>query len=307
MSIAIAIIGYGKIAEDQHVPAIRANPDFHLAASVSRRLAGPPGVPAFASIADLSASGLPIDAVALCNTPTERPATAFEALAAGWHVLMEKPPAATLAVAEQIAAAARAAGVSLFASWHCRFGPAVAAAKALLSGRRIDSLLIDWREDVRKWHPGQQWIWQPGGFGVFDPGINGLSLLSEILPVELAISAARLETPANHQTPIAARLDFSGPGIPANAHGLFDWLEPDDRWNIHIGFEGHTLLLSHGGSRLTLDEVPQEVGNEGEYPPLYRRFAELVNHRESEVDLRPLQLVADAFLLGERVTVPAFE
>ena len=97
MSIAIAIVGYGKIAEDQHVPAIRANPDFHLAASVSRRLAGPPGLPAFASIADLSASGLHIDAVALCNTPTERPAAAFQALAAGWHVLMEKPLASTSA------------------------------------------------------------------------------------------------------------------------------------------------------------------------------------------------------------------
>ena len=34
--IRIAIIGYGKIAEDQHVPSIEANPRFELVASSSR-------------------------------------------------------------------------------------------------------------------------------------------------------------------------------------------------------------------------------------------------------------------------------
>jgi hypothetical protein len=41
---------------------------------------------------------------------------------------------------------------------------------------------IVWHEDVRKWHPGQQWIWEPGGFGVFDPGINALSIATRIFP-----------------------------------------------------------------------------------------------------------------------------
>ncbi len=37
------------------------------------------------------------------------------------------------------------------------------------------------KEDVRRWHPGQDWIWEAGGFGVFDPGINALSILTEVL------------------------------------------------------------------------------------------------------------------------------
>ncbi|MFX5656779.1 hypothetical protein ABTE24_21610, partial [Acinetobacter baumannii] len=41
---------------------------------------------------------------------------------------------------------------------------------------------VIWREDVRHWHPDQEWIWQPGGLGVFDPGINALSIVTEILP-----------------------------------------------------------------------------------------------------------------------------
>jgi len=34
----IAIIGYGKIAEDQHIPSIAGNPRFELAAVSSRLL-----------------------------------------------------------------------------------------------------------------------------------------------------------------------------------------------------------------------------------------------------------------------------
>jgi D-galactose 1-dehydrogenase len=44
-----------------------------------------------------------------------------------------------------------------------------------------------------------------------------------------------------------------------------------------------------------------------EYPALYRRFAELTANGECDVDLAPLQIVADAFLLGRRYMVEAFE
>ena len=46
---------------------------------------------------------------------------------------------------------------------------------------------------------------------------------------------------------------------------------------------------------------------EGEYASLYRHFAELVARGISDVDARPFQLVADASLLGTRVTVDRFE
>lgn len=53
------------------------------------------------------------------------------------------------------------------------------------------------------------------------------------------------------------------------------------------------------------DGAPQRSANR-EYARLYRRFAELIERGESDVDLRPLQLVADAFLLGRRREGPAF-
>ena len=44
----------------------------------------------------------------------------------------------------------------------------------------------------------------------------------------------------------------------------------------------------------------REVRETGEYPDIYRRFAELVERRESQVDTVPLQLVADCLLVGSR-------
>ncbi|TGQ96432.1 gfo/Idh/MocA family oxidoreductase, partial [Mesorhizobium sp. M4B.F.Ca.ET.200.01.1.1] len=45
---------------------------------------------------------------------------------------------------------------------------------------------------------------------------------------------------------------------------------------------------------------------EAEYPMLYRRFAEIVRAGTSDVDLAPLQHVADAFMMGKRNVVEAF-
>ena len=67
-------------------------------------------------------------------------------------------------------------------------------------------------DDVRVWHPGQRWIWQPGGLGVFDPGINALSILTHLIPGVYRLSAADLSYPANCHTPIAAQLAMVGPG-----------------------------------------------------------------------------------------------
>ncbi len=39
---------------------------------------------------------------------------------------------------------------------------------------------------------------------------------------------------------------------------------------------------------------------------IYERFAELIRQEESEVDARPLQLVADIFMLAKYISVEPF-
>ena len=124
-------------------------------------------------------------------------------------MFLEKPPGATVSEVEALIALARRQGVTLYASWHSRHAAAVAQAKAWSAERKVERIDIQWREDVRHWHPGQPWIWEAGGFGVFDPGINALSILTEIVGEPITVLSAELEVPSNKQAPIGATLSLA--------------------------------------------------------------------------------------------------
>ncbi len=303
--IRIAIVGVGKIARDQHIPAINGNPAFSLAATVSPHHQGPEGTPHFASLEQLIESGPAVDAVALCTPPQVRYDLAALALAKGMHVFLEKPPGATLAEVAALESRADKVGVTLFASWHSRFAAGVAPARAWLAERTVKSAKIIWREDVRVWHPGQAWIWEPGGLGVFDPGINALSIATHILPRPFFLRNATLDIPANRAAPIAADIEFRDTA-GAIIHMDLDWRQTGPQsWDIVVETDAGTLKLSRGGAVLTLP-TGTEHNEDMEYPGLYARFANLIRGGRSDADIAPLRLVADAFLRGNRRAVEAF-
>ena len=299
----IALAGIGKIAQDQHVPALAASPDWELAATISRS-GTVEGIEAHRDFDAFLAARPDITVVSLCMPPQPRYPYAERALLAGRHVMLEKPPGQTLAEVHALERLAAARGLTLYATWHSRMARAVAAAKAALADRRVLKAHITWREDVRKWHPGQDWVFEPGGMGVFDPGINALSILTEILPGPVHVMAATLEFPENRDTPIAAQIAFSG-GVSAD----FDWRqEGPQTWDIDITTTDGPVALRHGGNQLVLDgQATGDASIMGEYPALYARMAELIRTGQSEVDLSPMVHVADALTLGRRVTVAAFE
>ena len=301
----IALVGIGKIARDQHVPSIAASPDFELVAAVTGH-APPQGVPAFRTIAAMMAAMPEVEAVSICTPPRGRFAVIAEALDHGLDVMIEKPPAATLSEAEAFARLAAKAGRILYATWHSREAAGVEPARDWLAGRTIRRVVVNWKEDVRVWHPGQEWIWEPG-IGVFDPGINALSVITRILPRPLLLDRADLRFPANKAAPIAASLAFvDSAGVPVSVEFDFDQRGPQS-WDIDVATDGGRLTLSLGASKMAIDGVPVDVGEEPEYARLYRRFAELLARRESDVDLTPFRHVADAFLLGRRTVVEPFE
>jgi D-galactose 1-dehydrogenase len=303
--IRVAIVGLGKIARDQHVPALFANGDFTLAAVVSPDGAFIDGVPRFDTMEDLLGDGSEIDAVALCTPPQVRRELAAAALGRGLHVLLEKPPAATPAEAAALEEQASANGATLFAAWHSRFAAGVEAAREWLAEREVLGATITWREDVRKWHPGQAWIWQAGGLGVFDPGINALSIATRVLPRPLSFADAELDIPANCDSPIAARLELRDThGVPVAVDFDFRQTGPQT-WDIAVETDAGPLLLSHGGATLTLAGNTRR-GEDREYAGLYARFAELIRQGRSEVDTAPLQLVAEALERGRVNRVKPF-
>jgi D-galactose 1-dehydrogenase len=302
--IRLGIVGVGKIVRDQHLPALAKDSDYRLVAAASRN-ATVDGIANFSTIEEMLASGVEHDAVSLFQPPQVRHQAARAALEAGKHVFLEKPPGATVSEVEDLKALAAKKGVSLFASWHSRYAPAVEAARSFLAGTKIRSAAIDWKEDVRRWHPNQDWIWRAGGFGVFDPGINALSIATHILP-PMFVTSARLDFPENREAPIAAEIAFlASTGQPIAA--VFDWRQTGPQtWNITADTEAGQMILSSGGAKLAIDGRAVHEEPEQEYPMLYRRFAEIVRAGKSDADVAPLQHVADAFMLGRRKVVEAF-
>ncbi len=308
MRLRVGLLGIGKIARDQHIPSLRANPRFELVACASRN-ATVDGVENFPDLDTMLAAIPDLHCISICTPPQAHFDSALAALRAGKHVMLEKPPTASTRQIALLADEAARLGRTLFQSWHSRFAAGVDAAREFLRTRQLVSGRIVWKEDVHQWHPGQRWIWEPGGFGVFDPGINALSLLTEILPQDVCVEAALLEFPENQQSPIAANVRMrTVSGVPIGAE--FDFRQKGEQsWNIELTTTTGKLKLASGGAELSIDgkSVTSDASMAGEYPRLYQRFASLCDAGKSEVDWRPFQLVADAFLIGERRIVAPHE
>ena len=304
----IALVGVGKIAIDQHIPALNASSDWELAAAVSRNTVVD-GIPNYTSMDEMLQAHLEVEVVSLCMPPVPRFEYARAALKAGRHVMLEKPPGATLSEVYTLAELADDAGLTLYATWHSREAAFVKTAKAWLADKTVESFTVTWHESVRKWHPGQDWVFEAGGMGIFDPGINALSIVTEILPDAIHLKSATLDFPENCDTPIAAQLDFYHPhGGAVTADMNWDH-EGDDVWQIEAVTDQGVMTLKNGGGLLLIDGVIQagaEDGLTGEYPNLYAKMSALVADEKSDVDLRPMLHVSDALTLGKRNFVKAF-
>ncbi len=296
--LRMGIVGYGKIAREQHAPAIARTDGLELCAVAS--LAGEAeDVPSYTSLAGMLAAHPEIDAVAMCQPPAQRFEAARDALQAGCHILLEKPPCATVTEVRLLETLAAERGLSMFTAWHSRYGAGVAELREWCRGRTISRVDIAWKEDVRRWHPGQDWIWQAGGFGVFDPGINALSILTHVLDGTVALHDAQLTIPEDCDTPIAASLRLeSSAGAPITAE--FDWRQAgQQQWQMvfHSGSEIYRFDAASATAPLAAEGGAPVLSPE--YIGMYRHFADCISRRASDVDCAPLRLVADAFMSGK--------
>lgn len=305
----IAVIGIGKISQDQHLPVIDKSRDFELAACVSTRGVGHRDVPVFRTPAELYEAMPEVGLVSICTPPNVRHAYVREAIDAGKDVLLEKPPTPTIAEFNDLVAYGARKGCVLFQTWHSRYNAAVAETRKILRKEGVKSVRIDWRESVRKWHPGQDWVWEAGGFGVCDPGINAMSIFTEIMPFPVFVERSTLRFPANRQTPVDVDIYFKSaeqhrPSMEAH----FNWLEETGEiWTIAIETAAGTKLrLEKGGTVLFVGRRKVIANPSEEYEGIYARFARLLKNRRSEMDGSPLLMISDAFLLGARENVAEF-
>ena len=120
------VIGASTIGREWMVPAINAQPDSTVVALASsdpergRRYADELGIPTvYSSLTDLL-SDAGIDAVYISTTNEWHESQTLAAVAAGKHVLCEKPLALSLESAQRMVAAAAGAGVVMGTNHHLR-------------------------------------------------------------------------------------------------------------------------------------------------------------------------------------------
>jgi predicted dehydrogenase len=141
--LRVGIVGSG-FGGAVHAPAYALHPRFEVVAiaspSSAERVARERKIPhAFASVEDMLA-GAELDVVSVASPPFDHHRSVLAALAAGKHVLCEKPFALTVAQAEEMLHAAERAGTVGALAFEFRYVPAVIAIKELIDNRHAGAL-----------------------------------------------------------------------------------------------------------------------------------------------------------------------
>jgi len=298
--IKIGIVGVGAIAKREHIPTLKASRDFTLVACADTNAEG---VDTYRDLADMLKKCPDLEAIAICTPPQLHYADACLALRRGKHVLLEKPPCDTTEQLIELEALAVEAKRTLFTAWHSQYAAGVNVAKDWLKGKRLVSASVVWKEDPEKWHQGQEWIKKHGGYGVFDPGINAISILTKIVPTRIRLIDSDLNVPPGWETPGLAKLLFkSEDGAEITAVFEFHKAGGEDIWDIEMMTKEGVLTLSKGGEALAIDGVCAPLNAEKEYPSLYGHFASLIEKEGSYVHSEPLSLVEEAFRTARRMS-----
>jgi predicted dehydrogenase len=141
--LRIGILGFGYTGR-LHLRAWQQTPDATVIGiadtSPEARASVPATIPALADSRELLSLGP--DAVSICLPTAHHHAATLDALAAGAHVLLEKPIAGTLDHACEMIAAAAAARRTLFVGMTHRFYPEVLAARRLVEDGAIGEIVL---------------------------------------------------------------------------------------------------------------------------------------------------------------------
>lgn len=242
--LRLLIVGFGGIAAAYH-QALQRTPALRLVAVVEPDAARPTpaDVPRFASLASFRQSGVAADAALVLTPPATHELLVAELLGLGVHVLCEKPLAPTIAAAERMLAAARAAGRRLMMGSKFRYTPDVVAAQRLLHDGACGDVVL--YENVFCSHVDMTRRWnavaaQSGGGVLIDNGCHSVDvarfLLGPIARVQ-AMFGRRAQPIAVEDT---ARLLFiSGSG----ALGSIDL-----SWSVHKETDSYVRIHGTAGT-----------------------------------------------------------
>jgi len=261
MALRVGIVGSG-FGGTVHAPAFALHPQFELVAIASPNrapaLAAARGIPhAFASVEQmLERLGDQLDVVSVSTPPFDHHHSVLAALAAGKHVLCEKPLARTLREAEEMTAAAARAGVAAAVSFEFRYVSAVQALRELVGNGHLAGLreieTVRFGTDLRAATRRPQSTWwfdRTRGGGVAQ------AFMPHYIDLATYVTGGTTQTTAGFlRTAIPSRTDPSGATYPSTvADGAFALLDLGD------GLCGRVTI----DSTLSLDQCTVAVHAEG--------------------------------------------
>jgi UDP-N-acetylglucosamine 3-dehydrogenase len=181
-----------------------------------------------------------VEAVSIVTPSGEHAEVALAALAAGKHVLVEKPIATSVADALRMAAAARTAGLKLMVGHVERFNPAVHKVAQMLQEERLGQIF---RAHAIRVGPLPVRIADAGV--ALDLATHDLDVMQHVLARDITrvyAEGTRFSHPT-HEDMIACLLRFGEDG----PFGLLDvnWLTPEKRRELTIIGEGGMLTASY--------------------------------------------------------------
>lgn len=255
--IRAALVGTGTIAGIGHLPALRAQPHrVELAAVVdtdaglARRFRAEHGVPAaYSSLTEMLERERP-DLVHLCTPPTAHAGDAVRCLEAGAWVLVEKPPALSLAEYDRIEAAERDGGPYASVVYQHRFGSAgrhlagLAAAGAL--GRPLVAQCVTaWYRPAAYYEVPWRGKWATEGGGpTLGHGIHQMDLLLAVLGdwAEVRAMAARLDRDVETEDVSLALVRFASGAVATVVNSV---LSPREESYLRFDFADATAEVRH--------------------------------------------------------------
>jgi predicted dehydrogenase len=221
LRVGVVGVGYWGI---KHVRALEKVDGVAAVAAIDERLAGEPdgtltalGVDQYGDLE----SALPnVDALVIATPPSTHTALGLQAIAAGKHVLIEKPLATSSAEARSLIEAADAAGVVLMAGHTFEHNAAVHKLRELIRGRDLGQLYY---LDCARLNLG---LYREDVGVIADLAPHDISIANFVLgsrPTTVHAWGSRFVGP-DHEDVAFLRLDYADVGVRASLQ--VSWLSP---------------------------------------------------------------------------------
>lgn len=254
-SLRTAIVGTGSVA-NLHAEAVAAHSRAELVAvtDLSRQAAVAfaerhGGVAVYDTLDALLEAEHP-DVVLICTPPVVHREQALAALAAGAHVVVEKPPAPSLDELDEMRAAAAAANRQLAVVFQQRTGTAAAHVRRLLREGALGRPLIAVCQTL--WYRGEDYFAAPwrgrweteGGGTTLGHGIHQLDLLAFLLGDWSRVQGRlwRLDRETETEDASTATITFVNGAV---AQATTSAVSPRETSSIRIDTQKATVTVDH--------------------------------------------------------------